>query len=238
MYGKDTGQTMTASKEWLDEPDRQEFEHAGYKCLILRHTELGHLCGYTSVPRGHPCYGKHYDHIPYEDLLQVSVHGGLTFSDEGDGEHRPVGGWWFGFDCAHYMDSVPFMLERFTEISLGGTYCNFQYVRQEIMNMADQMAKLEFIDWQFAWVWPFLLPLRTAWWIWARRRRNKEQKKTILKIVCMDCGADMGEKDGGGVEGVTSSICKKCWEKRCPGEPYPRREERQCSGSKADPGYV
>jgi len=62
-------------------------------------------------------------------------------------------------------------------------------------------------------------------------------EKTILKIVCMDCGADMGEKNGEGVEGVTSSLCEKCWEKRFPGEPYPR-EACRCSGSEADLGYV
>lgn len=33
---------------------------------------------------------------------------------------------------------------------------------------------------------------------------------TKLKIVCAWCGADLGEKDGQGVEGVTGSICQKC----------------------------
>ena len=30
--------------------------------------------------------------------------------------------------------------------------------------------------------------------------------KTVLKIRCMYCGADMGEKDG-----VSHSICESCW---------------------------
>jgi len=158
--------------EWMDEPDREEFEHAGYKCLILRHAELKHLCGYVGVPRGHPCHGKDADHLPYRDLLQVSVHGGVTWAAEGDGEHRPVGTWWLGFDCGHAWDLVPFMEENFMGISLGGIYRNFQYVRQETMSLAEQLAKLEFIDWQFAWVWPLLLPLRTALWIWNKKRSN------------------------------------------------------------------
>lgn len=175
-----TGQTETISKEWLDEPDRVEFEHAGYECLIIRHSELRHLCGYVAVLRGHPCYGKYCDRIPYEDLLPVSVHGGLTLSEEGDGEHRLVGRWWLGFDCAHFMDTVPFVLEHFPGHSflLGGTYRNIQYVRQETMSLAEQIAKLEFIDWQFAWVWPFFLPLRLAWRIWERGRRKKSKGKT------------------------------------------------------------
>jgi len=61
--------------EWMDEPDRQEFEHAGLKCLILRHPELKQLNGYVALPKGHPCYGKGYDNI------DVEVHGGLTFSE-------------------------------------------------------------------------------------------------------------------------------------------------------------
>ena len=154
--------------EWMDEPDREEFEHAGYKCLILRHPELGHLCGYVGIPSGHPCYGKHYDHLPYEDLLIVEVHGGPTFSQAGNGKAWPAGYWWLGFDCAHAWDLVPFManikgLEPF------GTYKSFQYVRQETRGLADQIAKLDFIDWQFARVWPLFLPLRTALWIWSKR---------------------------------------------------------------------
>ena len=157
--------------EWMDEPNREEFEHAGYKCLILRHPELGHLCGYVGVPRGHPCYGKHYDHLPYEDLLSVEVHGGLTFSQAGNGKTWPAGYWWLGFDCAHAWDLVPFMA-NIKGLESSGTYKNFQYVKQETKGLTDQIAKLDFIDWQFTWVWPFLLPLRTARWIWNKRRGN------------------------------------------------------------------
>jgi len=150
--------------EWLDEPDRDEFEHAGLKCLILRHSELRHLSGYVAVPKGHLCYGKDYDHMPYDDLFPVEVHGGLTFSREGDGDAWQKGYWWLGFDCAHAGDIVPDM-----PIELGGTYKNFQYVRRAIEDLANQVTILEFIDWQFKWVWPLLLPLRTARGIWSKK---------------------------------------------------------------------
>lgn len=45
--------------------------------------------------------------------------------------------------------------------------------------------------------------------------------QTVLTIQCMDCHKYLGEKDGGGVEGITSTLCKPCWKKRFPGEPYP-----------------
>ncbi|MBA7626771.1 hypothetical protein ES703_34227 [subsurface metagenome] len=38
-----------------------------------------------------------------------------------------------------------------------------------------------------------------------------------FRIVCAWCGDDMGEKEGDGVEGVTSSICGKCLVKHFPG---------------------
>ena len=163
--------------EWLDEPDKDEFEHDGLKCLIIRHLELGHLCGYVAVPKGHPCYGKDYSHIPYDDLFPVKVHGGLTFSREGNGNTWPKGYWWLGFDCAHAWDLVPQIPELMGRQSREHeTYRNFAYVRREIEDLADQLAKLDFIDWQFKWVYPLLLPIRTARSIWSKSRKAKELK--------------------------------------------------------------
>jgi hypothetical protein len=160
--------------EWLDEPDREEFEHAGLKCLIFRTPELGNLCGYAGVSKGHVCYGIDGESLPYEDLSSVSVHGGLTFSGQGEDPWRPVGYWWLGFDCAHYMDLVPQMYELELEwygkarAMEGTTYRNFEYVRKETKHLAEQLGTLEFIDWQLKWVWPLLLPVRAARRIWRK----------------------------------------------------------------------
>jgi len=156
--------------EWLDEPNRDEFEHAGLKCLILRHHELGQLCGYVGVSKGHPCYGKDYELMPYDDLFPVKVHGGLTFSRVGDGDTWQKEYWWLGFDCAHAWDLVPYMTSLMSDLRalMSSTYKNFRYVREEIEKLADQVATLDFIDWQFKWVWPLLLPPRAARSIWTR----------------------------------------------------------------------
>lgn len=37
----------------------------------------------------------------------------------------------------------------------------------------------------------------------------------------MYCGADMGEKDGKGVEGTSHGICEKCWKGIYPEHTYP-----------------
>lgn len=159
----------------LKEPDREEFEYSGYNCLILRHPELGLLCGYVGVKAGYVCHGKHYDHLPYADLFSIDVHGGLTFADEGDGSWRPKGYWWLGFDCGHAWDLVPQILELEETVFGSGImsefpYRDFTYVKKQVERLADQLATLEFIDWEFTWVWPFLLPVRYARRIYEKRR--------------------------------------------------------------------
>jgi hypothetical protein len=61
-------------------------------CLSERGGEFN---GYISLPLGHPWYGKDYD-----ELSEVSVHGGLTYSKEEDGR------WVIGFDTAHTGDHL------------------------------------------------------------------------------------------------------------------------------------
>jgi hypothetical protein len=51
--------------------------------------------GYVGLPKGHPCYGLHYDEIN----KRIDVHGGLTLSDE------IMGYWVIGFDTCHYADT-------------------------------------------------------------------------------------------------------------------------------------
>jgi len=117
--------------EWMDEPNREEFEHAGLKCLILRNPELLNLNGYVALPPEHPCYGK--------ADIDVEVHGGLTFASEGDGEKWEKGYWWVGFDCGHAGDLVPAISEY---LPMPGIYRNFAYVRAAVKTLAEQLAKL------------------------------------------------------------------------------------------------
>jgi hypothetical protein len=94
---------------WDDEPDRVDFVHAGFACLLHR-GPLGHWCGYVGVPREHPAYGQSYD------AADVDVHGGLTYANRCAGAicHVPAPGmpddvWWLGFDCGHAGDYTPSM---------------------------------------------------------------------------------------------------------------------------------
>lgn len=189
--------------EWMDEPDREEFEHSGLKCLVLRHPELKLLCGYVGVLKGYVCHGQHHEYVPYDDIFPVCVHGGLTYSGEGDGEWRPMGYWWLGFDTGHAWDLVPQIreleMEWFNEprAMSGTTYRNFQYVRKETESLAEHLVTVEFIDWEFTWVWPFLLPVRAARWIWSRKGHvSRVLSRMNEGEALFALGAMPGEKDG------------------------------------------
>ncbi len=49
--------------------------------------------------------------------------------------------------------------------------------------------------------------------------------QSVMKIACMYCQKDMGEKDGLGTEGETHSICEECWKERYPQWLYPSEKQ-------------
>lgn len=134
---------------WDTEPDKRQWldEVTGLPCLIVRAgRDLGHLCGYVGVPRGHPYYEADYDSLP------VEAHGGLTFASKcshgaEDREicHKVEPGepddvWWLGFDCAHLGDISPGM-DRFRRRGYAeGTYKDFAFVTREVTQLAKQLA--------------------------------------------------------------------------------------------------
>ena len=79
-------------KDWTTE--------AGLRAVVLA-TVMGHRCGYVGVPESNAYFGKDYNDV------DAYAHGGLTYSSHGiaaDLEiEKPL--YWFGFDCAHYMDA-------------------------------------------------------------------------------------------------------------------------------------
>jgi hypothetical protein len=137
---------------WRTEPDKTQWqdEATGLPCLIVRNG-MGALCGYVGVPAGHPAHGKGYD-----DLLDIEVHGGLTFAAECSQAneatsvcHVPDPGepddvWWLGFDCAHLGDQTP-ASELGLDIALFGrpsVYRDYEYVTNEVTNLAAQLKAL------------------------------------------------------------------------------------------------
>ena len=129
----------------------REWEHAGLKCAVVLAREGGHRCGYVRVPPNHPKHGKDYDKD--YDLLDVSIHGGLTFAEIEPCTHEDGTGWWFGFDCAHSgdacydPDNLPEHEVRFrakypelNRHSFDGHYWKQSEVERETEHLAEQLA--------------------------------------------------------------------------------------------------
>lgn len=121
--------------EWEQELNEKKFECNEYQCEIKRHPTMKHLCGYVKLPDYHSLYGVGYDEL-YEKDIHINVHGGLTYAEkEGDR-------WVFGFDCAHYGDVVPSLLDYGVPVS-DEIYRNMEYVEDEIRTLAAQLKELE-----------------------------------------------------------------------------------------------
>ena len=122
---------------WDNEPDKVQWTDAatGLPCLIVRN-DTGGLCGYVGVAEEHPYFG-----VDKNDL-DLGVHGGLTYSGLCQGHicHVPAPGasdrvWWLGFDCAHWSDTVPGMIQY----GMRGTYRDLKYVKDECHDLAAQL---------------------------------------------------------------------------------------------------
>lgn len=72
----------------------KEWTTYGLQCVVSQPRQYQNRCGYVRLPIGHKYWGKGCDEI------EVSVHGGLTFTGRAED-----GSWWIGFDCAHYEDA-------------------------------------------------------------------------------------------------------------------------------------
>lgn len=125
---------------WMDEPDRVEFRHAGFPCILHRGGG-GAWCGYVGLPPGHAAHGKVYNDV------DVDVHGGLTYADKCGGAicHVPAPGepddlWWLGFDCSHYRDLRP--VDNDSAFAFDGVYWNVSHVTGETKKLAEQLSAL------------------------------------------------------------------------------------------------
>jgi len=114
--------------EWDNEPDEWE----GEMCYAMRHSEMGHWCGYIGLPEGHPWFG--------EQQIDAYVHGGITFTADHKPQQDPDGLWWVGFDCAHACDIVP-GLQRLTRIP-GATYKTLEFVQRQIVQLMEQAVEV------------------------------------------------------------------------------------------------
>ncbi len=133
-----------------DEPDIATWKDrkTGYVCLAYR-GHMGSWCGYVGVPVGHVSHGVGY---AAEVVCGTQCHGGLTYAGSYDSFNQYVKDaettWFFGFDCAHGGDYVPFMDtvvagNGINIFNTDSTYRTLEYVKSEITELADQLHKLD-----------------------------------------------------------------------------------------------
>ena len=140
---------------WQNEPDKIQWQDETTKlpCLIVRHKDSGHLCGYVGVAEDHALFGLDYSHSDVEKF-EFQVHGGLTFASkcqEHDSEdqgicHIPDTGetdnvWWFGFDAMHAWDTSP-GFERRHGNAWDATYKSVEYMKLECAALAQQLINV------------------------------------------------------------------------------------------------
>lgn len=133
----------------------ERFEHKGFLCVVLFQS-MGFRTGYVGIPKGHKCYGQHYDRI------DVSCHCGLTYSSTSLINQNDEDIWWIGFDCGHccdandyakakeyFADNQPVMesLLRLEELNniydTGGEIRTFEYVKEQCKYIVEQLLERE-----------------------------------------------------------------------------------------------
>lgn len=143
------------TEPWLTEPNIVSSIQHGFHLLILRHEHNLNLNGYVGVPRKHPLYGKLY--MSNEQVSDLYVHGGITFSGYGRWPEFQEELWYFGFDTAHFMDYVPGLVNTLQEIRKqagellldidgmfpGTSYRDINYVAAEVNSLYEQLKKIQ-----------------------------------------------------------------------------------------------
>lgn len=84
----------------------------------------------------------HYSFFVIIPKILFNVHGGIIFSGE---LKPPLTGFWYGFDCAHLDDLMPFHLKKFPQFGINPSdvYRDINYVKKECESLAKQLKECE-----------------------------------------------------------------------------------------------
>lgn len=141
-------------KEWVTKN--------GHNAKIL-FLEMGHRCGYVEVKENSFLYLKEYSYHyfdidnlteeilknieKYKAINNIEVHGGLTYSG------RLINNsYWFGFDCAHYMDKKDIeSLKKYYPDTKNKECCDFnnstikdlEFCINECEKLSEQIKQIE-----------------------------------------------------------------------------------------------
>ncbi len=119
----------------------------GYPCVIKRST-LGGLCGYVGVQPNNSIteIDDGDDDYPFYVGEQLDVHGGITFTNNSlHGVDDSVFGKriWFGFDCGHLGDLIPFQYTYNLPLPSSDIYRTMEYVTEELKKLVQEIIDYE-----------------------------------------------------------------------------------------------
>lgn len=147
-------------EKWELEPNIKFGRYRKHKWMVLRHNDMGFLCGYVAVRPNQAYHGCHYDSVP---ARFIEAHGGLTFAgtftrkriierypDLGTDFNRFIrkDDWWLGYDCGHAGDLSPLMGLRGLSF-YDDTYRDMEYCENQCREMIDQIHNLKLRKYYF-----------------------------------------------------------------------------------------
>lgn len=126
-----------SERKWEYEQDLFVGKHRGYKYIIKRMDNLGHLCGYVRLTKNDELFGVNI----YDNEIPLQVHGGITYGSPGNTLDYSSDKRYFyiGFDTAHGGDVSPYMVDFLKEMPSYGTYKDLTYVRKNCKKLINQI---------------------------------------------------------------------------------------------------
>lgn len=140
--------------------------YKGIRYEIVRHEDLGHLCGYLHyTPKNE---GE-------RDIIENNFHGGITYENDGV----------IGFDCAHATDLSPKKIEMDENFGLGTPtflnpkYRTMQYVEDILKRTIDKLVDRKSEKQDYKWDFEQLVQIKGQ-----QKEQSKEQAiKEYAKLL-------------------------------------------------------
>lgn len=128
-------------EKWKEEPDSEDFIHAGFRCVLRRAPVMRYWTGYVLIKdQNHPFWGRHPAELEF-----IPVHGKVTYADFNPTNEADNSSWWVGFHCGHPFDLIVWDWElegkKYPRLFKDHVYRDLEFAREQAMILADWAKK-------------------------------------------------------------------------------------------------